>query len=71
LADELHIQLERGFNYYVNDQSTTSLSTRYDFRADMAAKRQLEYNDLVSSENQFMLRREVFSTPESFTGVSA
>ncbi|WP_278404780.1 porin [Pseudoalteromonas ruthenica] len=71
LADELHFQLERGFNYYVNDQSTTSLSTRYDFRADMAAKLQLEYIDLDSSDNQFMLRREVFSTPESFTVVSA
>ncbi|MFY8273043.1 hypothetical protein AAEU32_02795 [Pseudoalteromonas sp. SSDWG2] len=63
--------LDRALNYYVNDQSTISISGRYDFRADMAAKLQVEFVDLELEDNQFMLRTQSTAGKESLVVISA
>ncbi|WP_105254841.1 hypothetical protein [Pseudoalteromonas sp. T1lg75] len=71
LSEALYREIERSYNYYINDQSTLSLSGRYDFRADMAAKLQVEYVDLKRADNQFMLRQQDMTAQDSFLVLSA
>ncbi|MEO2268377.1 hypothetical protein V1358_13770 [Pseudoalteromonas sp. YIC-656] len=71
LLNQLFVALDRGFNYYVNDQSTVSLSGRYDFRPDMAMKLQFDYVNLKRDDNQFMLRLQSNADKEKLWVISA